>query len=66
MEIGRCARKERRNMVFSKMFMKLFTSTIYRLVGRWRWWKELGVSGEWDGAARAHAEQGWGWLMGMN
>lgn len=33
MEIGSCARKERRNMAFSKMFMKLFTSTIYRLVG---------------------------------
>lgn len=36
------------------------------LGGRWRWWKELRVSGEWDGGARAHAEQGWGWLMGMN
>lgn len=33
MEIGSCARKKRRNMVFSKMFMKLFTSTINRLVG---------------------------------
>lgn len=34
--------------------------------GQWRWWNELGVSGEWGGGARAHAEQGWGWLIGMN
>lgn len=33
MEKGSCAKKERRNMVFSKMFMKLFTSTINRLAG---------------------------------